>query len=385
MPLAALLLLTVLTACAHAALPRELLPRPAVASAVVLERVRREARQGSAPSRYMLGLYQYYGAAGVPQDPAAALQSFRAAAEASYGPAALAVGMLLEASSEAADAAPAALPWYQRAGEWGEAAGHFHAGMLLYEGRASAAGGSGDSDSPSAGVRGGREQDMALALRLLQRSAGAGHAPAFDVLGLMHEYGAHSGGVQDAAEAARLYHKGCHWVPAAAAPWGEARVASSDSASALQASLSRGGSSGDGGSGSSSGSGGSGGAGVGDSPDAEACYHLALLHAYGRGLPQSFPRAMELLQRANRISGAVHAPSALLLGRLLANGQGAPTDYQAALAHLAGARDSGDARVAGEAGQLYAALDAQVMEAEAGMAEALADIQAGLRAQPVEG
>jgi TPR repeat protein len=370
MALAALLLLA---ACAHGAAPRELLPRPAVASAVVLERVRREARQGSATSRYMLGLYQYYGAAGVPQDPAAALQSFRTAAEASYGPAALAVGMLLEASSEAAGAAPAALPWYQRAGDWGEAEGHFRAGMLLYEGRASAAGGGGgggDSDSPSAGVRGGREQDMALALRLLQRSAAAGHAPALDALGLMHEYGVHSGGVQDVAEAARLYHMGCHWAPAAA---------SSGSASALQASLSRGGSSD-----SDSGSGGSG-AGVGDSPDAEACYHLALLHAYGRGLPQNFPHALQLLQRANSISGAVHAPSALLLGRLLANGQGAPTDYQAALAHLAGARDSGDARVAGEAGQLYAALDAQVMEAEAGMAEALADIQAGLRAQPAEG
>jgi len=334
------------------------LPPASTPSSDVVERIKMEARQGSFTSRYVLGLYQYYGL-GVEADKGAALASFRASAEGFYGPAALAVGMLVdsgEASGGGGGDAAGALAWYQRAGDWGELEGYYRAGMTLYEGRAGEGGGRGQggasSTSPGGGGRGAREADMAQALHLLQRSATAGFAPAFDALGLMHEYGAH-GGPQDFAEAARMYHKGCHWVPSGAAPGGGSAVGGWAAGAA---------------------------ASYGDSPDPEACYHLGLLHAYGRGVPQDFSRAVETLGRASRIGlPAVHAPSALLLGRLYANGQGVPVDYHAALAHFASARSSGDFRVADEAAELYRALDAQVREAEVGLEGALRELKEGLR------
>jgi TPR repeat protein len=319
-------------------------------------------------SLYLLGLFQYYGTAAGGGDAPAALRSFRAAAEAGgsgSGAAALAVGLLLEAGEGGsggggAPDAPAALPWYLRAGEAGEAEGLYRAGLLLFEGRARA-----PDAAPGAGPRGAREQDLALALRLLQRCAAAGFAPALDALGLMHEYGAHrSSGAQDFAAAAALYDRGCHWAPEAGAGAGA----------------------GGGGGGGGGGPTASTGTSRSHSADAEACYHLALLHAYGRGVAQDFAAGAVLLARAGELSaGGLHAPAALLLGRMHANGQGVPIDYQAALAHLARARDSGDARAAGEAGRLYAALDAQVQQAEVGVAGVLAELQAGLlQTQPRE-
>ena len=332
------------------------LPEDYTLSPQVLERVRREARQGSAPSLYMLGLYQYYGAGSEPVDREAALRSFRASSDLSYGPAALAVGLLLDS---APGGSQGAFPYLLRAGELGEQEGLYRAGLMLYEGRAQAQGG-----QAQAQARGGRGQDMAEALRLLQRSSQAGYAPAFDALGLMHEYGAHSNNVQDMDMAASMYRKGCHWVRAAAAASPPASsgtaAAAADAAAAASAAALQG--------------------SAWDRADPEACYHLGLLQAYGRGMPQDYRGAVATLQRASALSpGGVHAPSALLLARLHANGQGVPVDYHAALAHLASARDSGDDRVAGEAQQLYQALDAQVSQAEVGMAEVLAEMQAGLR------
>jgi TPR repeat protein len=333
-------------------LPEDFTPSPHV-----LERVRREARQGSAPSLYMLGLYQFYGAGSEPVDREAALRSFRASSDLSYGPAALAVGLLLDS---APGGSQGAFPYLLRAGELGEQEGLFRAGLMLYEGRAQA-------QAQGGQARGGRGQDMAEALRLLQRSSQAGYAPAFDALGLMHEYGAHSNNVQDMDMAASMYRKGCHWVrasaAAAAAPSqpGSSGIASAAAAAAAASAAALQGS-------------------AGDRADPEACYHLGLLQAYGRGMPQDYRGAVATLQRASALSpGGVHAPSALLLARLHANGQGVPVDYHAALAHLASARDSGDDRVAEEAQHLYQALDAQVTQAEVGMAEVLAELQAGLR------
>jgi TPR repeat protein len=297
-------------------------PRPGAPSSLLLERVRREARLGSTPHLYALGLYQLYGE-GVPQDRVAALHSFRAASDAGHGPSALALALLLEAGGEPSHA----LPHYLRAGEAGELEALARAGVLLFEGRA---------EPPP-----GSPPRLAEAARLLQRAADAGYGPAFSPLGLMHEYGAAPGG-QDFGAAERAYRRGCE---------------------------------------------GGGAHSVGVAPDAEACYNWALMVAFGRaaggGGAHDFAAAAALFHRALAArGGAGHAPSRLMLGRMAANGQGMPVDFDAALAHYAAARDSGDARASGDAAAAYAALEPLVAEAKRGMADALAAMAEGMKRPP---
>lgn len=301
---------------------RLLPPIPGAPSSLLLERVRREARQGSQPAQYQLGLYYYYGA-GVPQDRVAALHSFRAASDGGHAPSALALALLLEAGGEPSQA----LPHYLRAGEAGELEALHRAGSLLFEGRA--------EQAPGAPPR------LAEAARLLQRAADAGYGPAFAALGLMHEYGAAPGG-QDFAAAERAYGRGCDGAGGAAAS-------------------------------------------VGDAPDAEACYNLGLMVAYGRAAAQDFARAAALFHRAvaARGGGTGHAQARFMLGKMAAAGQGMPVDFDAALAHYAAARDSGDARVAKEAAAAYAALEALVAEAKRGIADTLAVMADGMKQREV--
>jgi TPR repeat protein len=302
-------------------------PRPGVPSTLTLERVRGAARNGSPPHLYQLGLYQFYGA-GVPQDRIAALTSFRAASDAGHGPAALALALLLDAGGEPAHA----LTHYARAGEAGELEALLRAGVLLFEGRA----------EPPPGSSLPRLEEAA---RLLRRAADAGYGPAFSPLGLMHEYGAAPGG-RDFAAAERAYRRGCEGGGAGAAR------------------------------------------SVGEAPDAEACYNWGLMVAFGRA-PTAPPRgdgfaaAAALFHRAVAArGGAGHAPSRLMLGKMAANGQGMPVDFDAALAHYAAARDSGDARVSGDAARAYETLEPLVAEAKQGLADTLEAMAEGMRQRP---
>ena len=300
-------------------------PRPpGPPSSHLLDRVRASARAGSPPHLYALGLYQFYGD-GVPQDTAAALASFRAASDAGHGPAALSLALLLEARGEFGGA----LPHFMRAAEAGELEGAHRAAVLLFEGRA---------EAPSPLAR------MAEAERLLQRCAAGGYGPAFATLGLLREYGAAGGGADfGAAEAA--YKLGCE---------------GGGGAPPLQS--------------------------VASAPDAEACYLWGLMLAFGRARTHDYGAAAGLFHRAIALRGSAgHAPAALMLGRMSASGQGVPVDYDGALAHFAAARDSGDERVSGEAGEAYAELDALVGEARAGMEETLKGMLEGMRPPPGEG
>jgi TPR repeat protein len=320
-----LLLLLHLT---HGALP----PAPPPPSPDLIARVRAEARRGSPAHLYALGLYQHYGAPGLPRDAPAALASFRAASDAGHGPGALALGLLLEARGEAG----AALAHLLRAGEAGEAEGLHRAAALLLEGRAPA-------PLPPSGAP--PLQPRALAAQLLARCEAAGYGPAFATLGLLHEYGGGSGGGADFGAAEAAYRRGC-----------------------------------EGGAGAGAGAAGAHGS-VGTAPDAEACYLWGLMLAYGRASRTDFGAAAALFHKAVALRGeAGHGPASLLLGKMRASGQGAPVDYDAALAHFAAARDGGDARVEEEAAREYAELDALVAEARAGVEATLAELREGMRA-----
>ena len=303
-------------------------PRAGAPSSLTLERVRHQARQGSPGAQYQLALYHFYGD-GVPRDRVAALHSFRAASDSGHGPAALALALLLEAGGEPAHA----LPHYLRAGEAGELEALHRAGALLFEGRA----------EPPPGTPLPR---LAEAARLLQRAADAGYGPAFSPLGLMHEYGAAPGG-QDFAAAERAYKRGCE-------------------------------------------GGGGGAASVAVAPDAEACYNWGLMAAFGRGAVHDHAAAAALFHRAVAArgggggGGGGHAPARFMLGKMAANGQGVPVDFDAALAHFAAARDSGDPRVSGEAAAAYAALEPLVAEAKRGIADTLAAMAVGMNRAEAE-
>lgn len=289
----------------------------------------------------------------------------------------LALGTVLEGEGMGStEGGVGALSWYVRAGDGGELEGYYRAGTMLFEGRATWQQHQPYvlQTHPGGHARGERGVDLMEAYRLLRKAGEAGFVPALDSLGLMCEYGAHrESGEQDFEAAARFYQQGCEW---------KGRVGGGGSSSSVTATSGNPPSSssllGDGEEG--------GGRSHGTSPDPEACYHLGLMAAYGRGMGQDFPRAITLLQRANGISQenrrGLHPPSSLLLGKLYANGQGVAPNYPAALAFLGEARDSGDSRVAEEAGRLYAAFEQQVNGAEEGMAKTLKGIEGSLKNRP---
>lgn len=77
--------------------------------------------------------------------------------------------------------------------------------------------------------------------------------------------------------------------------------------------------------------------------DVEACYNLALMHAFGRGTVQDWSASAGLFQQA--ADRRQHGPSSYFLGIQFTNGQGVPTDYRLGEKYLQQALDSGDERV----------------------------------------
>ena len=314
----------------------------------VIERVRREARQGNYHQQYTLGLYYYYGL-GLDADRDEALSNFRSSAQGDYVLGMLGLAFLLEEG--APSEVEAALSWFLRVGEAGKAEGFYRAATILFEGRAVWK----MRDTDVTYRLNERGVNFREAYRLFIKSAERGFVPALDSLGLMCEYGAHSdSGEQDFRLAGEYYRRGCDWGISTEAVELRRRLSPKIEV----------------------------GVSVGTSPDPEACYHLGLMKAYGRGMHQDFSKAVDLLVRANTLSeetlGVPHPPSSLLLGKLYANGQGVSPNYHTALAFFAAARDSGDIRVTEEASRLYTALDEQLLGAEEGVTATLKTLQEGL-------
>ncbi len=113
---------------------------------------------------------------------------------------------------------------------------------------------------------------------------------------------------------------------------------------------------------------------------ADSCYHLGLLHAYGRGTEQDHPLALSIFQACH--DAHAHAGCALYLGLMRASGQGADVDYEAARVYLQKAAESGDVRYLSKAHEAYAALDRLIDEAEKGTRRTLEALAAGLAARP---
>jgi TPR repeat protein len=115
--------------------------------------------------------------------------------------------------------------------------------------------------------------------------------------------------------------------------------------------------------------------------DADCCFNLGLMHAYGRGVEQDAGRAARLFQ-ACELRHA-HAGCALYLGLLHAGGgRGVKVDYDLARVYLQRAADAGDVRFAKDAHTAFSRLDGLVREAEAGQAAVLASLQEALRPPP---
>lgn len=300
-------------------------------SRALVDDLRREVRAGvaSAERTYFLGLFTYYGEPGLDASPAAARALFTSAALRSHAGAALALGVLCEADGIGADTEDdagafdvggegsrigvvsgghvAALKWYERAGEGGVLEGFVRAAALI----------TARVVPPGPGAR---EAD---AVAMLERAVAAGFTPAFTALAMALEYGA--GAPQDTARARELYGVAC--LGAAARSTGAP-------------------------------------ASVDDAPDADACYFVGLMHAYGRGGPQNFPRALEAFARASSLVGARgHGPADFHAAKLHAAGQGVSVDYDVALALFTRAAASGDVRSAADAAQARDRLGALVREA----------------------
>ena len=280
-----------------------------IPSASILETLRLDVRSGAASAErtYLLGLYTYYelgvgvsgsgsgsgsGAGTHAHGTTAASALFYAAAERGYGPAALALGLLAErgeVSHNKVVDTRAAVSFYRKAFALGESAGAVRAAALMV--------------SHAVPPPDGGPKEAAV---LLEAAVAAGHVPARGALAELFEYGA--GVERDWPRARVLYESGCK---------GE----------------------------------GLGGATFETAPDADACYHLSLMYAYGRGGGGAdFIKAISAATAASAAaSGRAHGPAELFLGNLHAAGQGVPTDYDAALAHYYRAVATGDIRAVSEA------------------------------------
>jgi TPR repeat protein len=273
-----------------------------IPSASILETLRLDVRSGAASAErtYLLGLYTYYELAvgvgvgsgsSVGGGTTASSALFYAAAERGYGPAALALGLLAErgemSHNKVVDTR-AAVSFYRKAFSLGESAGAVRAAALMV--------------SHAVPPADGGPKEAAV---LLAAAVAAGHVPARGALAELFEYGA--GVERDWPRARVLYESGCK---------GEGRGTSLDTA-----------------------------------PDADACYHLSLMYAYGRGGGGAdFIKAISAATAASAAApGRAHGPAEVFLGNLHAAGQGVPTDYDAALAHYYRAVATGDIRAVNEA------------------------------------
>ncbi len=314
-----------------------------------------------ADAQYHLGLLHYYGQGFAP-DVSSAARLFREAATRGHPQAAVNLAAILEwgAGEGGGVAVPkdaaGAFAWYSAAAEAGDSRGAHSAGVMLYEGR----------------VPGYDERErFADAFALFEQAVeGGGHAPSLYYLGVLYEYGAHR--PQDFVKAAELYRRGC-----------------------------------DGGDGDGDGGGGGGGRGKREwereqdggpatrAPppsgttsslqhgDPDCCFHLGLLHAYGRGFEQNHPAALAIFGACERLYG--HPGCLLYLGLMYASGQGTPVDYEAARVYLQRAGESGDVRFVPQAHEAFSKLDELMREAEGGITATLEGIAKGLAARPKGG
>jgi TPR repeat protein len=308
----------------------------------LVSRIRREAASGSRDALYQLGVLLYLGQ-GVPEDPIGAQRAFRQAAERGHSAAAANLGIMLETGSEAVQKdLPAAFAWYSAAAAGGERQGMFRAGKMLYEGLV-----------PNYEER----ERMADAFNFFERAVALDHPEAYYFLAVLYEYGAHR--PQNFTEAAKLYRVGCEHSEYRLHRVSRVTITGSEDGASSFANL--------GGEESASNV-------VGD---ADCCFHLGLLTAYGRGVEQNGAAAEAIFQTCYNMHA--HAGCALYLGMLHAGGQaaGGRVDYDLARIYLQKAADAGDIRFAKEAHTAYSRLDSLIQEAEAMTASTLEAIRAG--------
>jgi len=328
----------------------------------LVSRIRREAASGSRDALYQLGVLLYLGQ-GLPEDPVGAQRAFRQAAERGHPAAAANLGIMLETGSDAVQKdLPAAFAWYSAAAAGGERQGMFRAGKMLYEGLV-----------PNYEER----ERIADAFDFFERAVALDHPEAYYFLAVLYEYGAHR--PQNFTEAAKLYRAGCDHREYRLHRVSRVTITGAEDGAGSFANLNRG----------SRGDEGGGGGGGGGSNlknvigDADCCFHLGLLTAYGRGIEQNGAAAEAIFQTCYNMHA--HAGCALYLGMLHAGGQaaGGRVDYDLARIYLQKAADAGDVRFAKEAHTAYSRLDGLIQEAEAMTASTLESLRAG-QAMPKE-
>ena len=327
----------------------------------LVSRIRREAASGSRDALYQLGVLLYLGQ-GLPEDPVGAQRAFRQAAERGHPAAAANLGIMLETGSDAVQKdLPAAFAWYSAAAAGGERQGMFRAGKMLYEGLV-----------PNYEER----ERIADAFDFFERAVALDHPEAYYFLAVLYEYGAHR--PQNFTEAAKLYRAGCDHREYRLHRVSRVTITGSEDGAGSFANL-NGGSHGDEG-----GGGGGGGSNLKNViGDADCCFHLGLLTAYGRGIEQNGAAAEAIFQTCYNMHA--HAGCALYLGMLHAGGQaaGGRVDYDLARIYLQKAADAGDVRFAKEAHTAFSRLDGLIQEAEAMTASTLESLRAG-QAMPQE-
>jgi uncharacterized protein len=308
----------------------------------LIHRIRREAASGSRDALYQLGVLLYLGQ-GLPEDPLGAQQAFRQAAERGHATAAANLGIMLETGSEIVQKdLPAAFAWYSAAAAGGERQGMFRAGKMLYEGLVP------NYDE---------HERIADAFNFFERAVTLDHPEAYYFLAVLYEYGAHK--PQNFTKAATLYRIGCEHSGYRLHVASRVTITETQDGASAFANL------------------GEENQGINVIGDADCCFHLGLLTAYGRGVEQNGAAAEAIFQSCYNTHA--HAGCALYLGMLHAGGQsaGGRVDYELARIYLQKAADAGDIRFAKEAHTAYSRLDALIQEAEAMTATTLETIRTG--------
>jgi len=241
-----------------------------------LRAIHTQAELGSVEAFYMLGLFYLYGWQPLEPDEETALIWFKKAAAEGHNDAQCAIGLLLYHGHGPIEADRVlAKSYFRLASNDDHSHGHWLLGRSLFQ--------ESSTSIPTQGIGGGNSIEAAYLLGLV-----ADEIPqAAHQLAIMYEYGL----VQDDS-AGTTQHK-----------------SNLLKAAALYGTASRKG-------------------------FVESMYHLALMYIYGRGVPQDYVLATELLQRAASNSQRMHAPSMQYLAVIYANGFSNPAgiaDYDEAL------------------------------------------------------
>ena len=232
----------------------------------IIEIQRLVARAEKEPeSAYLLGLFYLYGLESLSPDEEAAIGWFRKAAVSGHNDAQCAIGLLLYSLDKGV-----ATSYFQLASNDGHSYGHWLLGRSLYEQA------SGKKNSPEHT----NEVNQLLEEAAVLFDLVAGEIPeAAHLLAVMHEYGLIP---QEQNESQKSLQ------PSSSA-WNFLRAAE-----LYQQNSKRG--------------------------FVESTFHLGLMYAYGRGLPQDYMRAAELFKRAATNHQQPHAPSMRYLAIIHANG-----------------------------------------------------------------